>query len=96
MSCYFVAQITIHDPDLYERYLDSFDEVFDRYSGTVVAVDDAPVILEGGWPCTRTVLIRFRDKDEAQRWYRSEEYQKIARYRHGAADANIVLIEGRN
>ena len=47
MSCYFLAQISIHDRDEYQKYLDGFDEIFARYKGIVVAVDEAPTILEG-------------------------------------------------
>ena len=96
MSCYFVAQITIHDTELYEKYLDGFDAAFEKFHGTVVAEDDDTVSIEGDWPFTRTVLIRFPDRAEAQRWYGSEEYQQIVRHRHRASDANIALVEGRD
>jgi uncharacterized protein (DUF1330 family) len=65
MSCYFVAQIRIHDPQEYQRYLDGFDQIFADYRGKVVAVDDSPTVLEGNWPCTRAVVIRFPNEDEA-------------------------------
>jgi uncharacterized protein (DUF1330 family) len=95
MSCYFIATITIHDSDRYQKYLDGFDEIFEKYRGIVVAVDEDPTILEGDWPCSRTVLIRFPSEDEAKRWYESPEYQELATHRHRASDANIVLIERR-
>ena len=68
MSCYFIAQIEIHDRDEYQQYLDGFDEVFEKYKGMIMAVDEEPVVLEGEWPFTRTVLIRFPDENEARRW----------------------------
>ena len=94
MSCYFVAQISIHDPMAYERYLDGFDEVFERFGGTVLAVDDDPLRLEGEWPGTRTVLMRFPSQAEALRWYTSEGYQALVKLRQASAHANIVLVEG--
>ena len=95
MSCYFVAQIDILDPEGYGRYLDGFDEVFDRYRGTVLAVDDEAELLEGAWPGTRTVIIEFPDRAELDRWYRSPEYQRLAACRRTAATANIVAVAGR-
>ena len=95
MSCYFVAQIDIRDPEGYARYLDGFDEVFERYRGTVLAVDDEVSVLEGAWPGTRTVVIEFPDRAELDRWYRSPEYQRLAAYRWAAATANIVAVGGR-
>jgi uncharacterized protein (DUF1330 family) len=95
MYCYFVAQIKIHDPEEYQKYLDGYDTVFDRYKGKVLAVDDNPAVLEGNWPFTRTVLIRFPDEGEARKWYESAAYRELVKHRHHASDANIVLIDGR-
>jgi uncharacterized protein (DUF1330 family) len=95
MSCYFIAQINIHDRDEYQKYLDGFDEIFGKYKGIVVAVDEAPTILEGEWPFGRTVLIRFPDEEEARRWYTSPEYRELVKHRHRSSRANIVLVERR-
>jgi len=96
VSCYFVARITIHDPAGYETYLDGFDEVFAKHDGEVVAVDESPRPLEGEWDADRLVLIRFPDEAAARRWYDSPDYQKLARARHAAATAEIVLVTGRD
>lgn len=92
MSCYLIAQIKIHDRDEYQKYLDGYDEIFSKYKGIVVAVDEGPLMLEGEWPYSRTVLMRFPDEREAKRWYESAEYQELVRHRHRSSDANIVLI----
>jgi uncharacterized protein (DUF1330 family) len=95
VSSYFIAQIKIHDPDEYGKYLGGFDEVFARYNGEVIAVDDSPAVLEGEWSYTRVVVIRFPDEDEARRWYDSAEYQSLAQHRFSAASADILLAKGR-
>lgn len=96
MCCYFVAQITIHDKLEYESYLDGYDQIFKNYSGEVLAVDDSPKVLEGNWPYTRTVIIRFPNQAEALRWYESDEYQQLAKHRHKASKADIILVKGRD
>ena len=95
MSCYFIAQITIHDRETYQQYLDGFDAIFARYKGKVIMVDDDPSILEGEWNYTRIVMIRFPDKSEARRWYESPDYQELVQYRWGASNADIILAMGR-
>lgn len=95
MSCYFVAQITIDDPELYQRYLDGYDAVFSQYAGTVIAVDDAPEVLEGDWSRTRIVMIRFPDEAALKGWYGSAAYQELAQYRRRASQADILLVHGR-
>jgi len=93
MSCLFIAQITIHDQAEYNTYLAGFDDVFDQYKGEVLAVDNQVSILEGNWPYSRTVVMRFPDKKEALNWYRSAAYQKLAVHRWQAATSNIILVE---
>lgn len=95
MSSYFIAQIKIKDWDEYENYLRGFDQVFRQYKGKVVAVDDHPTVLEGEWPYTRMVIIRFPNEKETLRWYRSPEYQALIKHRLNASQANTILVQGR-
>jgi uncharacterized protein (DUF1330 family) len=94
MSVYIVAQITIHDREEYARYEAKFLDVFTQFKGEMLAVSETAVVVEGQWPCTRTVLIKFPTVDEAQRWYNSPEYQAIAKHRFAASSGNAVIIEG--
>ncbi|MBK9775549.1 MAG: DUF1330 domain-containing protein [bacterium] len=96
MTCYFLARITVHDEAGYARYLEGTDPVLARYGAEVLAVDEAPVVLEGQWPGTRTVLISFPDEASARAWYDSPEYQAIAQHRFRAASADAVFVRGRN
>jgi uncharacterized protein (DUF1330 family) len=96
MRAYFLALINIHDPARYEQYLAGFDEVFDRYEGRVVSVEDNPRVLEGQWPAGRTVLIEFPTEQALCEWYGSPEYQKLAEHRREASIASIAIIAGRD
>jgi uncharacterized protein (DUF1330 family) len=96
VSCYFIAHINIQDRVEYRRYEDGFDEIFAKYQGKVIALDDRPSLLEGTWPYTRVVMIRFPDEIEARRWYESEEYQQLMQHRVAAAKADVVLVHGRD
>jgi len=83
----------INDREEYRVYEEGFDEIFEKYKGIVVAIDENPVVLEGEWPYIRTVLIRFPNEEEARKWYESPEYQKLAEHRRRASTGNIVLIK---
>lgn len=96
MSSYFIALINIHDPERYEQYLAGYDEVFDKFGGRVIAVDDNPRVLEGNWPCGRTVVIKFPNDQELRNWYDSNEYQALARHRKEASVASIAIIMGKD
>jgi len=96
LSSYFIALIDIHDPQRYEQYLAGFDQVFEKYNGKVIAVEDNPRILEGKWPAGRTVVIHFEDDSELRKWYESDEYQTLAEHRKEASLANIAIITVRD
>jgi uncharacterized protein (DUF1330 family) len=94
MKHYFVAQIRIHDNDEYEKYLQGFDDIFSKYKGKYLAIDESPTLLEGTWDYTKSVLVEFNTKDEFEAWYYSDDYQKILTYRLRAAKCDTILIEG--
>jgi uncharacterized protein (DUF1330 family) len=94
MSSYFVALVNIRDAAGYERYLEGFMPVFERYDGEVLAADDEPEVLEGEWPAARTVIIRFPSDEALRRWYHSPEYQQVAELRRTAAEGQIAMVHG--
>jgi uncharacterized protein (DUF1330 family) len=96
MSYYFMASINIRDAEEYQKYIDRAGEVFARYRGTYLAVDDSPLLLEGKWDSDRAVLIRFDSKKEFEQWYHSKEYQEILKYRLKASRSNTILIRGKD
>ena len=94
MSVYIIAQIDIRDRSEYDKYAAGFLEVFARFNGELLVVSETPEVVEGDWPYTRTVVIRFPSADDARRWYQSAEYQAIAQHRFRASKANAVMVEG--
>ncbi|MDZ7670548.1 MAG: DUF1330 domain-containing protein [Gammaproteobacteria bacterium] len=94
MSVYAVAVINIHDRDPYQRYEEGFMDIFAKYQGTLLAVDEAPTVLEGEWPWTRTVLLEFPDENSLHAWYDSEEYQALAQHRFAGSQASIAMVKG--
>lgn len=94
MKYYFAAQIRINDPAEYEKYLEHFDDIFSRYNGEYLAIDETPILLEGKWNYTKSVLVRFNSKEEFEAWYYSDDYQKILKHRLKAADCDTILLEG--
>ena len=94
MPVYIIGSIAIRDWDEYTKYQDGFAEIFSRYEGELLAVSDQPEVIEGEWPFTRAVVLRFPDAAEARRWYDSPEYQDLARHRWRASEASIVAVEG--
>jgi uncharacterized protein (DUF1330 family) len=94
MAYYFAAQIRIHNPVEYEKYLENFDEIFSRYKGKYLAIDESPTVLEGHWDYTKSVLVWFDSNQDFEDWYYSADYQKILKYRLNSAVCDTILLEG--
>ncbi len=96
MSCYFIAQINIKNKTEYQKYLDNADDIFKKFNGKYLAVDNSPIVLEGKWNYSRTVLIKFDNKHDFEKWYYSDEYQHILKFRFNAAHCDSILISGKD
>jgi uncharacterized protein (DUF1330 family) len=94
-AVFFFATIRIHDRTGYQHYLDAYDEAFAGTGGEVLAVDDAPIGLEGSPLTGRVVLIRFPDEAAFHSWYCSDAYKRIVVHRHKAAETDAQLVRGR-
>ncbi len=92
---YFVANIQIINENEYNKYVNKVDEVFSKYNGKYLALDDNPQLLEGDWNYTRSVIISFKNKSDFDSWYNSEDYQEILKYRLNSAKCDTVLIKGK-
>jgi len=96
MSAYLIATITIHDPEQYQRYIEGFKQSLADFPGEILAAEQKPLVLEGRWPHTRTVVMRFPSKDVAAEWHASPAYQKLATLRYGAATTDLIIVRGLN
>jgi uncharacterized protein (DUF1330 family) len=94
MKYYFVAQIRIEDEAGYKKYLDEVDQVFSRYKGKYLAVDEAPLIIEGTWNYSKSVIIKFNSKKDFKNWYYSDDYQTILKFRLNSSKSDSILIKG--
>ena len=94
MGAYCVAKNDIHDRTTYAKYSEGFLKILHRHKGRLLSVDEAPMILEGDWSVTRTVILEFEHKESALTWYHSEEYQALAKFRFDASNGDVIVMDG--
>ena len=93
MKAYWIAQVTVNDPDQYRLYVESAREAFRKYNARTLARGGRCEQLEGsGRP--RNVVIEFDSFEDAIACYNSSEYQAAKARREGAGEADIVIVEG--
>jgi uncharacterized protein (DUF1330 family) len=94
VSVYLVANLQIEDRAEYQKYEAGFMEIFGRYEGRLLAVDEKQAVVEGEWPHTRTVLMEFPSEEAVRAWYDSADYQALAKHRWAASEGAIAIIQG--
>lgn len=94
MAAYIVVDITVRDPQTYERYKALAPASIARYGGRYVARGGKTEVLEGEWQPARLVILEFPDAERARAWWASAEYAEGKALRQRAASTNMVLVEG--
>ncbi len=94
MSVYIIARFKIHDRNEYDKYSAGFSEVFKKFDGKMLSVDEDPTVLMGNWDDTRSVIIKLSSKKSALAWMTSEDYQAIAKHRDAGSTAHSIIVNG--
>ena len=93
MTVYIISRLTIHDRTEYDKYESQFEEVFVKFSGKLLSVDEDPLVLAGEWEATRSVLIEFPSKEAALIWMQSDEYQRISKHRNAGSTLSSIIVK---
>lgn len=93
MSAYWIAHVTVTDPEAYAGYQALAPSAFARFGAEFLARGGTSEVLEGP-AYDRHVIIRFPDLASAQACYRSDEYQRARAMRAGAAIVSVTIVEG--
>lgn len=92
-SVYIIGRFKIHDRESYDRYDAAFFEVFEKFDGKLLSVDEAPLVLNGEFNFTRSVLIEFPSQAAAMAWASSPEYLAIAKYREDGSTGEAIMVK---
>jgi len=94
MPAYIIAQINVTNPEKYQEYAKLAGPAGAKYGGRFLVRGGAKTTLEGDVPYQRIVINEFKDVETAKRFYNSVEYQAARQKRLGAADFNMIIVEG--
>jgi uncharacterized protein (DUF1330 family) len=93
MTAYWIAHVTVTDPEAYQGYQALAPAAFAAHGARFLARGGAHDVLEGP-VLDRHVVIEFPTLAAARACYKSAEYQAARARREGAAVAHVVIVEG--
>jgi uncharacterized protein (DUF1330 family) len=90
---YWLVQTDITDPERHAEYVKSNRPVFARYGAQILVRWGQHVTVEGV-ARSRQVVFEFPDYGSAVACYHDPEYEAAHQLRVGAADGDLVIVEG--
>ena len=93
MAGYWIAHVTVKDPEVYARYAELATEAIAAHGGEFLARGTRTVWLEGE-PRERNVIVRFPCFEDAERCYHSPLYQEALKFALAASERDLCIIEG--
>ena len=95
MPAYLLAIVrSVKDRRSMEEYWSRAAATFEGSGAKPIAVYTSFRLLEGNGPVEGVVAIEFPDMEAASRWYHSAGHQAAKRYRDGAANIEVILVDG--
>jgi uncharacterized protein (DUF1330 family) len=93
MPAYWIAHVTVTDPEAYRGYQALAPAAFAAFGARFLARGGESEVLEGP-ALERHVLIEFPDLAAARACHESAGYQAARARRDGACIAHVVIVEG--
>jgi uncharacterized protein (DUF1330 family) len=90
---YIVTRVDVLDPEAYARYAAAATKAIAAHGGKALARGGRHEALEGK-ARARNVVLEFDSYDAARAHFHSAEYQAARALREGAAEIEMVLVEG--
>jgi uncharacterized protein (DUF1330 family) len=90
---YWIARVDVTNPDAYKKYVEGSAAAFAKYGARFLARGGRAQQLEGPMRA-RNVVIEFDSPEQAVACYNSPEYQAARQHRLGAAEAELMVVEG--
>ena len=93
MPAYWIAHVTVTDEDAYARYAAGATTAIKAHGGEFLARGGRCRQFEGR-AHARNVVARFPSFEAAETCYLSDAYQSALAHAEGAAERDLVIVEG--
>ena len=92
---YLLGQITISDKSQYKLYDSKIGNVIKEFGGKYLVKGGLRMVNEGHPSFQRDVLVEFKDIETAQRFFSSQQFKKISKFRKAGSSGFLILVEGK-
>lgn len=94
MTAYAIAFVDVKDAEQFAAYQGVASSSFADYGAKFLTSGSIPKILEGAAEGRTCVIVEFPSMEQAEAFWYSDAYQAAIKLREGAADMQVLLLEG--
>jgi uncharacterized protein (DUF1330 family) len=94
LTAYAIVRVNVTDPEKYAEYAARTPAVVAAFGGRFIARGGPSETLEGPDETRRLVVLEFPDFEQAKACFASDQYAEAKSYRVGAAEMEVVIVEG--
>lgn len=92
-KAYWIAHVTVDDPEAYGAYREANAAAFGKYGARFLVRGGDQQVMEGTLR-PRAVVIEFPSREAAEACYHSPEYQAALALRQPAGTADLAIVDG--
>lgn len=94
MAAYFIADLEVVNLEPFKEYQAGTPPTIEAHGGRYIVRGGTANTVEGDWNPKRVVVVEFPDRETAERWYNSPEYQAILPLRLENTKGSAILVDG--
>ena len=94
MKGYLLGQITISDKSQYKLYDSKIRNIIEDFGGKYLVKGGLRMVKEGSPSYQRDVLVEFKDVKTAQRFFSSQQFKEISKFRKAGSSGFLILVNG--
>jgi uncharacterized protein (DUF1330 family) len=92
---YVIARVGPHDHDGIKAYLKQLRPILTAFGGELILqCRPKEVLLEGMDAKRMLAVLRFKNAEQAKRWFESDEYREAKQLFMRSAEVSMTLFEG--
>ena len=93
MGAFMIIQADISDPQQFMEYAKRTPELVTKFGGRYRCMRSEVEQLEGNPDNRKIVVSEWPSMDAARQFWNSPEYAEVKKFREGAAEVDVYLVE---
>jgi uncharacterized protein (DUF1330 family) len=93
MSVFLIANIKIHNNDMYQNYIEQAEPIILKYQGKYILRSDKIITFKGSKNPDKIIIIEFPNYELYESCFSSDEYKSIINLRLDSTESESFVVE---